>query len=120
MPNRSQYSTNVLTEELKRNQTVIEKELRKNVNYFSVLEISESSGVKAVFSVVKSRLMRPELYRTWLKGLYKVKLIELEETNDSFEWKFPIKLTKLKTAKIVKDTIINAVVTQQEELESFL
>jgi len=120
MPKKSNSQTPLVKEELMNNQTVIENELRRNVNYFSELEYAEAVGINAVFSVVKSNLMRPELYRTWLKGLSKVKLIELTETNDSFEWKFPLNLKNLNTAKKAKETIINAVVQQQQELESFL
>ena len=121
MPTKGKSITFVLKEELKRNQMAIEKELRSNINYFCELEYSENIGLKAVFSAVKSKLMRPELYRTWLKGLAKVKLIELTETNEAFEWKFPVKINDTPpSSKIGKESIVNAVIEQQEELKSFL
>ena len=107
-------------EELVKNQADIEIQLKENLTHFSELEYSsDGSGVKAVFSVVKNKLMRPGLYRTWLKGLTKVSLIELTETSDIFEWKFPVKINAKPQAKI-SDSVIRAVTRQQEELESFL
>ncbi|MFW9992183.1 MAG: hypothetical protein ACFFD4_09070 [Candidatus Odinarchaeota archaeon] len=121
MPRKGQSVTILLREELKKSQKAIENELRNNINYFCELEYAdESSDLKAVFSAVKSKLMRPELYRMWLKGLAKVKLIELTETTETFEWKFPVKVQDIQTSKIGKETIVNAVIEQQEELESFL
>jgi len=119
-PWRDRNNNHLIIEELDKNRADIEESLKESLNYFSQLEYTDSSRINAVFSVLKNKLMRPELYRTWLKGLYKVKLIELTETSDAFEWKFPIKIDKITSSSKIKENVINSIVNKQEELESFL
>ena len=119
-PWRDRNNEELTLEELDKNRADIEESLKESLNYFSQLEYTDSNRVIAVFSVLKNKLMRPELYRTWLKGLYRVQLIELTETSDYFEWKFPLKLDKTVSSSKIKESVISTVVNQQEELESFL